>query len=72
MKTSLLKQKILLANLITFLGPNLIDNDWIKQATALVNKPKSSWQHLPQREKDLLEQACSPGFKVLSQYNLAW
>ena len=66
------KPETSVSELITFLDSNFIDNDWIKQATAIVNKPKSSWQQLPQREKNLLEQACLPGFKVLSQYGLSW
>ncbi|WP_170110185.1 sulfotransferase [Flavilitoribacter nigricans] len=51
--------------IIEFLAPDRVDMDQIREVCRLVGRPRSDWQALPKRERELLARSCEPGFMAL-------
>lgn len=54
-----------LARLMTFLGPEYMDEKWLDVASALPRQPASDWRRLAADEQARLRAACGPGLALL-------
>lgn len=54
--------------IIEFLAPELVDHDQIREVCRLVGRPRSNWESLPERERELLVRSCEPGFAALQAH----
>lgn len=58
--------------LIAFIHPDFVDEDWIRKVTQRVQSERSSWSTLPSPERELLNEACLPGFAALKSHRILW
>lgn len=60
-----------LRELIEFVDPSLVDEEWVQNSAAMVRPARSSWQQLPSEEQAPLVSACQPGFAALTEHSLS-
>lgn len=58
--------------LITFIDPDLVDEDWISDIVPTVKSGRSSWKALPPEEQEQLNEACLSGFAALEAFQVSW
>ncbi|HEV2381376.1 MAG TPA: sulfotransferase [Terriglobia bacterium] len=59
-----------LRELIGFIDPELVDEEWVRRSAAMVRPVRSSWQKLPPQEQAALVGVCSPGLAALAEFDL--
>jgi Sulfotransferase family len=57
-----------LRELISFIDPAYVDENWLCHAASLVRPVRSAWQTLPPLEQTQLERACQVGFDALQMF----
>jgi len=57
-----------LRRLLEFIGPQFVDDNWIKRAAGLIRPVRSSWRTLPVPQQSALTEACGPGFQALADH----
>ena len=57
-----------LRQLLEFIGPEFVDNNWIKRAAAIIRPVRSSWRTLSLAQQSALTEACRPGFQALADH----
>lgn len=61
-----------LAALMQFIGPDLLSEEWLAQAMAMIGTPSSCSQQLCAKEQALLSDACQSGFAALQERGIGW
>lgn len=56
-----------LRQMIEFIDPSLVDEQWLRDAASLAGSPRSSWRKLPAVDRALLEWSCIPGQRALTK-----
>jgi len=59
-----------LRQLIGFIDPELVDDEWVRSSAAMIRPVRSSWQKLPAMEQAALTGACQPGLAALAEFGL--
>lgn len=54
-----------LTQLMTFIDPSLIDEQWLRTVATRVRPQSFTWKQLPTQERESLEVACQPGLTAL-------
>jgi hypothetical protein len=54
-----------LERLIRFIDPSLVDESWLRQASAVPRAARSSYRRLPEAEQQQLTEICRPGLELL-------
>lgn len=54
-----------LERLIRFIDPSLVDESWLRQASAVPRAARSSYRTLPEAEQKQLTEVCRPGLELL-------
>jgi putative sulfotransferase len=54
-----------------FLGPQYVNEEWMRRAKAQIGRGRSAWTSLPAREQTLLQEACRPGFEALRAHGIS-
>jgi putative sulfotransferase len=57
-----------LHRLMEFIGPEFVDEHWVRRAVQTIRPVRSSWRQLPAREQSALTDACRPGFQALTDH----
>ena len=59
-----------LRKMASFIHPELVQEEWLRKAAAMVRSPRSSWKQLPARLRWPLALSCHGGISALSQRGL--
>ena len=62
---------IAITQLITFIDPVFVDEQWLDSVVPMVKSARSSWQALPAEEQEQLQAACDPGFAALEDFQVS-
>jgi hypothetical protein len=68
----LLQPEQTIRQLVGFVGPEFVEEEWITRAAALVRSPRSAWRELPLKEREQLQEACRPGFDALCKADIVY
>lgn len=64
--------EVTVKNLIAFIDPSFVDEDWINNVVPLVSSARSSWRNLPAQEQEELNTACLPGIAALEALQVSY
>jgi hypothetical protein len=59
-----------LRQLIAFIAPELVNEEWVRRSAEMVRPVRSSWQRLSSQEQAALTGVCRPGLAALAEFGL--